>query len=99
MLKEQNGSEGRLILENQEPLDIPSLFDLKNQLIRDIESKNIELKTNQDAVTIINFGKPHKIIKPLYKKYIFLFPAVFIGVFLLISFIKYLNKKALQMEV
>lgn len=99
MLKDQAGSEGKLILENQEPLDIPSLFNLKRQLIREIESKKIELKKRTDAVTIINFGKPYKLIKPLYKKNVFLFPLLFIGVFFLISFMKYLNKKALQMEV
>ena len=97
MLKEQSGSEGRLVLENQESLDVPSLFDLKNQLIRDTESKKLELERTKDAITIVNFGKPHKVTKPLFQKNIVFFPLLFIGVFLLVSLIGYLNRKASEL--
>ncbi|MEJ2584236.1 MAG: hypothetical protein P8Z38_04090, partial [Robiginitalea sp.] len=66
MLQEQSGAEGRLVLENQEPLNVPSLFQLKNQLIQDTEAKKLELERRKDAITIVNFGKPHKVIKPLF---------------------------------
>ena len=94
MLKEQSASEGRLVLENQEPLNVPSLFELKNQLIRDAESKRLELERLKGAITIVNFGKPHNVIKPLFQKNIVFFPLLFIGVFLLISGLRYLNRKA-----
>jgi hypothetical protein len=97
MLKEQSGAEGRLVLENQEPLDVPSLFELKNQLIRDTEAKKLELERTKDAITIVNFGKPHKVIKPLYQKNIVFFPLLFVGFFLLISLIRYLNMKAAEL--
>jgi hypothetical protein len=98
MTREQGGTEGRLVLENQEPLNVPSLFELKNQLIRDTESKRLELDTKKEAITIVNFGKPHKIIKPLFQKNSVVFPLVFIGGFLLFSLIGYLNRKSSELE-
>jgi hypothetical protein len=97
MTREQGGTEGRLVLENQEPLNVPSLFELKNQLIRDTESKRLELDTKKEAITIVNFGKPHKIIKPLFQKNYVVFPLVFIGGFLLISLIRFLNRKSFEL--
>ena len=99
MLEEQSGTEGRLVLENQEPLNVPSLFGLKNELIRDTESRKLELERRKDAITIVNFGKPHKVIKPLFQKNIVFFPLVFVGLFLLISLFRYLNRKAIELHV
>ncbi len=99
MLTENTVTEGRIVLDNEQQLNVPELFTLKNQLIRDTETKKLELEREKDAITIINFGKPQKLLKPLYQKNIFLFPLVYIGIFFLISFIKYLNKKAMELEV
>ena len=99
MLREEQATEGRLILDNEQQLNIPGLFNLKNQIIRDTEAKRLELERGKDAITIINFGKTQKVIKPLYKKNIILFPFLFTGLFFVISFIKYLNKKAIEMQV
>jgi hypothetical protein len=99
MLKEEQVTEGRLILDNEQQLNIPGLFNLKNEIIRDTESKKLELERRKDAITIINFGKTQKIIKPLFKKNIVLFPLLFIGIFFLVSFIKFLNRKAIEMKV
>ncbi|MEZ2413733.1 hypothetical protein ACA086_02140 [Muriicola sp. E247] len=99
MLKEQATTEGRFVLENQEPLNIPSLFSLKNNLIQDIESKRLELEQRQDAITVVNFGKPHKVQKPFFQKNITLIPLVLIGVFFLFSFLRYLNRKANEMQI
>jgi hypothetical protein len=75
------------------------LFGLKNSLIKDIESKNLELEQRTDPISIINFGKPQQITKPLFRKNIVLFPLLFIGLFFLASFIRFLNKKAIEMQV
>ena len=99
MLSENTATEGRIVLDNEQQLNVPELFTLKNELIRDTESKKLELERRKDAITIINFGKPQKISKPLYKKNIFLFPLIYIGIFFLFSFLRYLNKKALEMQV
>ncbi|MCO5724221.1 hypothetical protein [Robiginitalea marina] len=97
MNREQGGTEGRLVLENQEPLNVPSLFELKNQLIRDTEAKRLELDMKQEAITIVSFGKPHKVIKPLALKNIVLFPLLFIGGFLVVSMVRYLNRKSMEL--
>ncbi|MCE2613614.1 hypothetical protein LVD13_11585 [Flavobacteriaceae bacterium D16] len=98
MLKEQATTEGRLVLENQEPLNIPSLFSLKNNLIHDTESKKLELERRQEAITVVNFGQPHKVQKPLFQKNIAVIPLTFVGLFFLFSFIRYLNRKAKEMQ-
>lgn len=67
-------------------------------IMRDTEAKKLELERRKDAITIINFGKTQEIIKPLFKKNIFLFPLVFIGLFFTVSFLKYLNRKALEIN-
>ncbi len=99
MLKEQATSEGRLVLENQEPLNIPSLFELKNELIKDTESKKLELERRQEAITVVNFGQPHKVQKPLFQKNIAIIPLIFVGLFFLFSFIRYLNRKSKEMQI
>ncbi|NER09915.1 hypothetical protein SAMN06265375_101563 [Muriicola jejuensis] len=99
MLREQASSEGRLVLENQESLDIPSLLNLKNRLIQETESKKLELEKRKDAITVVNFGKPHKVQKPLFQKKIAWVPLSFIGIFFLFSFVRYLNQKAKEMQL
>ncbi|WP_445383560.1 hypothetical protein [Robiginitalea sp. IMCC43444] len=99
MMTEEKGVEGRLVLENEEPLNIPALFNLKNLLIKDTESKKLELKQKQEAITIVNFGKPYRVMKPLMQKNIVRFPLIFIGFFLLITLFKYLNRKSKEMQL
>ena len=89
----------RIVLDNQETVNITGLFDLKNDLITDIESKNLELEESTDPIKIINFGKPQQIIKTIYRKNIVLFPTILIGMFFLFSLVKYLNRKALEMQL
>lgn len=89
---------GSLVLENQEPLNIPSLFELKNELIRDSELKRLELIRREEAIRVVNFGKPHQVQKPLFGKWIVLLPIILVSIFILISFLKYLNRKANQIQ-
>ena len=100
-MAEKDGIAGndRIVLDNQETVNITGLFGLKNSLIKDIESKNLELEQRTDPISIINFGKPQQIVKSLFKKNIVLFPLLFIGLFLLVSLIRFLNKKAIEMQV
>lgn len=95
---EKAGPEGSLILENQEPLDIPSLFRLKTQLIKDIEEKRLELEREQEPITVVSFGKPHKVTKSLFRQNLILFPLLFLGAFLLVSLLRYLNRKAAELN-
>jgi len=88
----------RIVLDNQEKLNITGLFNLKNSLIRDIESKKMDLEENTDAIKVINFGKPQEVQKSFFGKSLVLIPLVIIGIFFTFSFIKYLNIKAAEIE-
>ena len=97
--KDNITTSGTISFDTEEKIDLKGLFDLKNNLLKDIEIKRVELKTRTEAVKVINFGKPQQIAKPLFRKNIVLFPAILIGMFFLFSFIKYLNRKALEMDM
>ncbi|MEO0571741.1 MAG: hypothetical protein AAF039_08550 [Bacteroidota bacterium] len=92
--EEDQNNDGRIIFENEEQLDIRKLFDLKSELIRDIESKKLELKTRENAIKVINFGKPHEVKVPFFGKILVLLPLVFVGGYFLFSTFKYLDRKA-----
>ncbi|MGB5609336.1 hypothetical protein [Eudoraea sp.] len=91
---ESQFTEQRIILDSEKQLDIAELFELKNNLIRDIERKKLELQERKDAISIINFGEPQAIQKSFFGKKIVLLPLILISIFFLIDIIKYLNKKA-----
>jgi hypothetical protein len=93
-----NSAEGRIVLDNEEGLDITSLLQFKNNLIRDTEQKKIDLLDQKEAIRIVNFGKPQEEQKSFFGKKIILVPTLLIGLFLLIDFIKYLNRKALEIQ-
>ena len=99
MAREQSGSQGQFTLESEESLDVPSLFQFKKELIEDTELKKLELQMNRDPITIVNFGNPHKVDKPLLQKNIIFFPLSLMVVFLLISLIRYLNRKSIELKV
>lgn len=88
---------GTISFKTEEKVDVKGLFDLKNNLLKDIENKKIELKTRTEAIKVINFGKPQQVQKVFFSKNIVLIPLVFIGLFFLVSFLKYLNKKSSEM--
>lgn len=87
-------NENRIILDGEEEMDIRSLFDLKNDLIRDIEAKRVELKTRENAIKVINFGKPQQVIKSFFTQDLVILPIIFILGFFAWSFLAFLNKKA-----
>ncbi|AZQ59699.1 hypothetical protein EJ994_13120 [Maribacter sp. MJ134] len=87
----------RIILDNQETVDITGLFDLKNSLIEDIEAKKIELEQRTEAVKIINFGKTQQITKSFLGKNIVLVPLLLVGLYFLFSVVKYLDRKSKEM--
>ncbi len=99
-MAENNGMVGndRIVLDNQETVNITGLFSLKNSLIRDIESKNVELEQRTDPIKIINFGKPQVVQSSLFGKKIVLIPFILIAAYFFGSILKYLNKKTKELE-
>jgi len=91
--EESQVTEQRIVLDNEKELNIAQLFELKNDLIRDIERKKIEIRERKEAISIINFGKPHEVQKSFFGKKFVLIPLILIAIYFFIDIIKYLNKK------
>ena len=83
----------RIVLDNQEQVNVADLFEYKNLLIRDIESKKIELMERTEPVSVINFGKPQVVRKSFFGKNIIFMPLLLILLFFFISFLGFLNSK------
>lgn len=96
--KKEGNPNGPFVMDNEERIDIPALFDFKNKLIKDNESKKVELYTRGNAVKVINFGKPQERIFPFFGKTPVLVPLVLLGGFFLWHLIRFLDKKAGQLE-
>ncbi len=95
----RNAATGTIVLDKEEQLDLPGLLALKNSLIRDTETKRIEIMGQKEAVRIINFGSPQEVQSNFFNNAVFMVPVVLILIFLLIDFIKYLNRRAIELEV
>ncbi|WP_405411548.1 hypothetical protein [Maribacter sp. Asnod1-A12] len=87
-------SNEKIVLDNQEQVNIADIFEYKTKLIRDIETKKLELEEQTLPVSIINLGQPQVEQKSFFGKSIVLIPIIFISVFFILSVLLYLNKKA-----
>jgi hypothetical protein len=96
--KKENPVGSQIILDNQEQVNVARLFELKNLLIRDIESKKIELEENSEPVSIINFGQSQVVKKSFFGRNIIFIPMLLVTLFFLISWIRYINKKANELN-
>ncbi|WP_420603505.1 hypothetical protein [Flagellimonas sp.] len=90
-------TDGRIVLDGNEKMDVTGLFQLKNSLIRDIERKKLEIKEQDKALSVVNFGNAQEVKKSFLGKQIVLIPLIFIGGFFLWSILKYLNDKAREL--
>ncbi|MDC6387807.1 hypothetical protein PP182_03890 [Maribacter sp. PR1] len=93
-VERNNSLSERIVLDNQEQMNIADLFEYKNLLIKDIETKKLELEESDEPVSIINFGKSQVVQKAFFAKKIILIPLVLVSLFFLISFLTYLNRKS-----
>ncbi|WP_405400121.1 hypothetical protein [Maribacter sp. Asnod2-G09] len=92
--KGSTSSNEKIILDNQEQVNIADIFEYKTKLIRDIETKKLELEEQTEPVSIINLGQPQVEHKSFFGKSIVLIPVIFLSVFFILSALVYLNKKA-----
>ncbi len=92
------GIDERIVLDNTEKLNVTGLFSLKNQLIQSTERKRIEIKEQRDAINIVNFGNTQQVKKVFFAKGTVLIPLCLVGLFFVISIVKYLNKKASELS-
>ncbi|MEL7124090.1 MAG: hypothetical protein AAFO07_31935 [Bacteroidota bacterium] len=87
-------SDAKLLLNNDEPLDITGLLQLKNGLIQNSAQQRLKLQKGKSVINILNFGKPQEVVKSFFGKRLVLLPVVFISLFLVFEFISFLNKRA-----
>tara|TARA_R110001606_G_scaffold393219_3_gene562955 strand:- start:1897 stop:2892 length:996 start_codon:yes stop_codon:yes gene_type:complete len=92
--KGNTSSNERIVLDNQEQVNIADIFEYKTGLIRDIETKKLELEERKEPVSVINLGQPQVEHKSFFGKSIVLIPIIFVSVFFILSALVYLNKKA-----
>lgn len=98
-LSKQGASIGneRIVVDNQEPIDISRLFSIKSELMSEIEAKQVELQQRTDPIKVINFGNPQEVSKPFFGKNIVLIPIVLLGLYFLASILKYVDRKAKEL--
>jgi hypothetical protein len=99
MSQESERIEGRIVLDNEDQLDITGILNLKNVVIRDIEQKKLEIQELKKPISIINFGSSQQIEKSFFGKTIIFIPSVLLGLFFLIDILKYLNKRAKEIQL
>jgi hypothetical protein len=92
--KGSSSSNDRIVLDNQEQVNIADIFEYKTGLIRDIETKKLELEERTVPVSIINLGQPQVEQKSFFGKSIVLIPVIFVSVFFILSVLVYLNRKS-----
>ncbi len=96
--EETSAAAGRLVLSAEEQLDVTGLLNLKNFLLGDIGRKKLELQTNKNPINIIHFGMPQEVQKPLLGKKVVFLPLLLVGLYLLWSIGRYLNRKSGELE-
>ncbi|MEO9893550.1 hypothetical protein [Aurantibacter sp.] len=99
-LKNNQNTTGQsmVLLESESGLNVPSLLMFKNRLIKENEVKQVELIEQKKPISILSLGKTHVVKKQLLNKNFVLIPLLLIGLFFLISFIAYLNRKSKELK-
>ena len=98
LLQEKQESGTDVIYMEKENLNVPSLLSFKNGLLKDIENKRLEVAKQKGVLSILNFGKTHEVSKSFFRETTFLIPTILVLGFILLSFFKYLEQKAKEIE-
>jgi len=98
LAEKQKSGSGVVYMEKENTLNVPSLLGMKNELLKEIEVKRLEVAQQTGVLSILNFGKTQEVEKTFFNQTYFLIPTMLIAGFLLLSFIQYLNRKAKEIE-
>ena len=91
---ENSKSDSGTLYFEQEALNVPALLSLKNNLSKEVEEKNLELKQQSNVISIINMGNTQVVKKPFFSGRMFKIPTMLVIGFLLFIFVRYLDRKA-----
>lgn len=89
-----SGREGVVLFDKERSLDVPGLLRFKNDLVKEMEEKQLLLVEQKDAISIINFGKTQVVKKQFLNKSLIWLPAILVGLFFAWSLLVFLNRKA-----
>ncbi|MEL7271418.1 MAG: hypothetical protein AAGL34_17735 [Bacteroidota bacterium] len=87
-------SDAKLLLNNDEPLDITGLLQLKNGLIRNSAQQRLDLQKGKNIINILNFGKPQQVVRSFFGKRLILIPTILVSLFLMWEITVFLNRRA-----
>lgn len=92
-------AQGSVYMENESALNMGSLLSLKNRFLKEIEEKKSELTEQTEILSVINMGKTQVFKKPFLNNKFFLVPMALVILFFIISFIRFLNRKARELQL
>lgn len=98
LAEKQKSGTGVVYMEKENTLNVPSLLDLKNTLLKEIEVKRLEMAQQTGILSILNFGKTHEVSTSFFNQTYFLIPTILVVGFLILSFFGYLERKAKEIE-
>ncbi len=98
LAEKQKSGTGVVYMEKENTLNIPSLLILKDELLKEIEDKRLEMMQQKEVLSILNFGNTQEVSKSFFNQTYFLIPTVLVVGFILLSFFKYLEQKAKEIE-
>ncbi len=98
LTEKQKSGTGVVYMEKENTLNVPSLLTLKDKLLKEIEDKRLEVAQQTGVLSILNFGKTQEVTKSFFNQTYFLIPTILVVGFVLLSFFKYLERKAKEIE-
>ncbi len=98
LAEKQKSGTGVVYMEKENTLNVPSLLNLKDELLKEIEDKRLEVAQQTGVLSILNFGKTQQVTKSFFNQTYFLIPTILVVGFILLSFFKYLERKAKEIE-
>lgn len=98
LLAEKRSGTEVVYMEKENTLNVPLLLNLKNDLLKEIEDKRLEIFQQTGVLSILNFGKTQEVKKSFFNQTYFLIPVLLVVGFFVLSFFKYLERKAKEIE-
>lgn len=90
-------SAGTVNIAADNAMNVPNLLIMKNTLLKEIETKKLELAQQAQTIGVLNLGKPQEVKKPFFNQKIILVPILFVLAFFGLSMITYLNRKSSEL--
>ena len=98
LAESEKQSGGTVNIEADNSLNVPSLLIMKNTLLKEMETKKLELAQQTEIVSVLNIGRTQMVKKPFFNQKIVLIPSLLVLAFFIFSFFQYLNRKSSELH-